>query len=451
MSVEPIIAFFLLWDLRKILRATSPLPEWDKNIKLAMYAVAALFIIEIFLPVEVVTMWIWHLLLFAIIAITYFNSAFFAARTILLAVLPFVLLALFTDIFKLLLGNRYKVVDNYLDVATLFSITWMVAMLIVSRKQQKALEKERQKTHEEEEQKIWMAERKAELEQTVAERTAELTQQKEELEKALVKLRTTQAQLIQQEKLASLGELTAGIAHEIQNPLNFVNNFSDVSAELLEELKVGVIQKLPASEKKHADEILSGLTQNLEKITHHGRRADSIVKSMMQHSRSGTSQVEPTDINALADEYLRLAYHGLRSKDKSFNARLNANFDDKMRKVQVVSQDISRVLLNLYNNAFYSVQKKKKELGNAFSPAVKVRTKLLDKMIEIRVGDNGTGIPQDLLEKIYQPFFTTKPPGDGIGLGLSLTYDIIKAHGGEIKVETKEGEYAEFIISLPVS
>jgi signal transduction histidine kinase len=244
--------------------------------------------------------------------------------------------------------------------------------------------------------------------------------------------------------------LIAGIAHEIQNPLNFVNNFSDVSAEMLEELKTGVIQKLPDAEKKHADEILSGLTQNLEKITHHGKRADSIVKSMMQHSRSGTSQIEPTDINALADEYLRLAYHGLRSKDKSFNARLNTDFDDKIGKIQVVSQDISRVLLNLYNNAFYSVQKKKKELGNIFSPAINVSTKRLGNMVKIRVRDNGTGISQDILEKIYQPFFTTKPPGQGIGLGLSLSYDIIKAHKGEMKVETKEDEFAEFSIQLPI-
>ncbi len=450
MSIEPIVAFFLLWKLRKILRTTAPDTEWDKNIKLAMYAVGALVIVEITLPVEAVTMWIWHLALIVIIGITYYNSAFFTARTIMLAVLPFALLSLFTDIFKLLLGNGYKVIDVYLDVAILFAVIWMVVMLIVSRKQQKALEKERQKTHEEEEQKIMMAERKAELEKVVAERTAELTQQKEELEKALIELKTTQAQLIQQEKLASLGELTAGIAHEIQNPLNFVNNFSEVSAEMLEELKTGVIQKLPDAEKKHADEILSGLTQNLEKITHHGKRADSIVKSMMQHSRSGTSQIEPTDINALADEYLRLAYHGLRSKDKSFNARLNTDFDDKIGKIQVVSQDISRVLLNLYNNAFYSVQKKKKELGNIFSPAINVSTKRLGNMVKIRVRDNGTGISQDILEKIYQPFFTTKPPGQGIGLGLSLSYDIIKAHKGEMKVETKEGEFAEFIIQLPI-
>src|SRR5687768_2540063 len=194
MSIEPIIAFFLLWDLRKILRAASPDPGWDKKIKLAMYAVAALFIIEIFLPVEAVTIWIWHLLLFAIIGIPYYNSAFFAARTIMLAVLPFVLLSLARNISEILLAKRYQFIDTYLDIATVFSIIWMIVMLIVSRKQQKALEKERLKTHEEEEQKIRMAERKAELEKIVAERTAELTQQKEELEKTLVELKTTQAQ-----------------------------------------------------------------------------------------------------------------------------------------------------------------------------------------------------------------------------------------------------------------
>ena len=350
-----------------------------------------------------------------------------------------------------MLGNQYPANNDYFEVATVFSLIWMIAMLLISRKQRRALERERKKTHEEEEQKKWMAERKAELEKVVAERTLELTQQKEELEKALVELKTTQAQLIQQEKLASLGELTAGIAHEIQNPLNFVNNFSDVSAELLEEFKTEVMHKLPVAEKKHADEILTSLTQNLEKITYHGKRADSIVKSMMQHTRSGTGQKEATDINALADEYLRLAYHGLRAKDKSFNAQLNCDFDNNIGQVKVVYQDISRVLLNLYNNAFYSVQKKKKELGNNFSPAVNVSTGLLGKMLEIRVRDNGYGIPQNVLERIFHPFFTTKPPGEGIGLGLSLSYDIIKSQGGEVKVETKEGEFAEFIIKLPVA
>ncbi|MEO6453597.1 MAG: ATP-binding protein [Ginsengibacter sp.] len=450
MSFEPILAFLLLRDLRKILKTNLLLPEWYAKLKFVMYAVVALFIIEIVLPVEVVTIWVWHVVLIVIIGIIYFKPVFISARTIMLAVLPFVFLSLFADVFKLLLGKGYKAIDNYFDVTILFSIIWMVAMFLVSRKQQKALEKERKKTLEEETQKIWMAERKAELENIVAARTGELMLQKEELEKALVELKTTQSQLIQQEKLASLGELTAGIAHEIQNPLNFVNNFSDVSAELLQELKTGVIEYLPEKEKKYADEIITGLTQNMEKITHHGKRADSIVKSMMQHSRSSSTQKEATDINALADEYLRLAYHGLRAKDKSFNARLHTDFDDKTGKVKIVSQDISRVLLNLYINAFYSMQKKKKELGNDFSPVIAVSTKLLNTILEIRVKDNGIGIPQEVLEKIYQPFFTTKPTGQGIGLGLSLSHDIIKAHGGQIKVNTKEGEGAEFIIELPV-
>ncbi|MEO6328575.1 MAG: ATP-binding protein [Ginsengibacter sp.] len=450
MTIEPIIIFFLLRDLRKILRTTSPRPAWDRNLKIALYAVVALFIADIIIKDERVTVWIWHVAILVVIGMAYFNAVFIAARPVILAVLPFTLLLLVEDIFKLMLGNQYGVINIYVTVAGVFSVVWMVAMLVVSRKQQKALERERKKTYEEEQQKIWMAERKAELENIVADRTAELTLQKEELEKALVEVKTTQAQLIQQEKLASLGELTAGIAHEIQNPLNFVNNFSDVSAELLAELKADILQKLPDPDKKNANEILSHLTQNLEKITHHGKRADSIVKSMMQHSRSSTGQKEATDINDLADEYLRLSYHGLRSKDKSFNVQLSTQLDDKIGKVKVVTQDIGRVLLNLYNNAFYSVQKKKKELGNIFSPAVSVSTKFLDNALEIRVKDNGSGIPEHLLAKVYQPFFSTKPAGQGIGLGLSLSYDIIKAHGGKIKVNTKEGEGAEFIIQLPV-
>jgi two-component system NtrC family sensor kinase len=450
MSIEPIIAFFILREFRKISRTNAALTGWDKNIKMAMFGIGGLFILEVLLPVEAVTMWVWHLLLLVLIGIIYFNTAFSAARTLMLAILPFVLLSFFTDAFKKLLGKNYSVIDAYVDVATAFSIIWLVAMLIISRKQRKALEIERQKTFEEEEQRKWTEERKAELEKVVAERTAELMLQKKELENALVELKTTQAQLVQQEKLASLGELTAGIAHEIQNPLNFVNNFSEVSAELLEELKTGVIQKLPDHEKTQANEILSGLTQNLEKITHHGKRADSIVKSMMQHSRSGTGQKEPVDINALADEYLRLAYHGLRSKDKTFNARLNTHFDEKIEKIKIVPADVSRVLLNLYNNAFYSIQKKKKELGNIFSPTIDVSTRLHEDIVEIRIKDNGIGIPEALLEKVYQPFFTTKPTGQGIGLGLSLSYDIIKAHGGQMKIETKEGEFAEVIIHVPI-
>ncbi|MFI5154426.1 MAG: sensor histidine kinase, partial [Chitinophagales bacterium] len=269
---------------------------------------------------------------------------------------------------------------------------------------------------------------------------------KQQVEKTLVDLKQTQAQLVQSEKMASLGELTAGIAHEIQNPLNFVNNFSDVSNELLEEMKT----EMEKGNTGEAVAIVQNLKQNLEKILHHGQRADAIVKGMLQHSRETTGQKELIDINALADEYLRLSYQGLRAKDKSFQTSLNPDFDKSLDKINIIPQDIGRVLLNLYNNAFYAVSEKQKKEVQGYSPAVSVATKKIGDKVEISVKDNGFGIPEKVREKIFQPFFTTKPTGQGTGLGLSLSYDIIKSHGGEIKVETKEGEGAEFIVQLPV-
>jgi C4-dicarboxylate-specific signal transduction histidine kinase len=387
--------------------------------------------------------------LLLIIALAFEEEELYPARNIMFAVLPMALVSMLTEIVKLLPTDIHDAIKNYLDFAFPFSFIWLVAMLIISKKQQKALEKERKKTHEEEEQNRIMAARKAELEVMVAERTSEIMQQKEELEHALIDLRTTQAQLIQSEKMASLGELTAGIAHEIQNPLNFINNFSEVSAELLDEWK----EALAKGNTKEAIMIAEDVKQNLEKIIHHGNRADAIVKGMLQHSRSSTAVKEPTDINALVDEYLRLSYHGLRAKDKSFNATIQTDFDESLDKINVIPQDIGRVLLNLFTNAFYSVTQKKKQQPEGYEPIVSVSTKALRRSleglrVEIKVRDNGIGIPQDVLNKIYQPFFSTKPTGQGTGLGLSLSYDIVKTHGGEIKVKTKEGEFAEFIIML---
>jgi len=267
------------------------------------------------------------------------------------------------------------------------------------------------------------------------------------IEKAYEDLKSTQAQLIQSEKMASLGELTAGIAHEIQNPLNFVNNFSELNTELLSELEDEIEKGNTAEMKALTDDIKA----NEQKINHHGKRADAIVKGMLQHSRSSTGVKEPTDINALADEYLRLAYHGLRAKDKSFNATMKTDFDENIGNVNVVPQDTGRVILNLITNAFYAVNEKKKQNKQGYEPTVSVSTKNAGEKIEIRVSDNGNGITQKVVDKIFQPFFTTKPTGEGTGLGLSMSYDIIKSHGGEIKVETKEGEGAEFLILLPVS
>jgi signal transduction histidine kinase len=282
--------------------------------------------------------------------------------------------------------------------------------------------------------------------------------QKSKVEKTLDELRATQAQLIQSEKMASLGELTAGIAHEIQNPLNFVNNFSEVNNELIEELKSKKLNHDNNREKNEnsdqESEILSDIFKNNEKISYHGKRADAIVKGMLQHSRTSSGQKEPTDINALADEYLRLAYHGLRAKDKTFNAKIETDFDNNIGKINIIRQDIGRVILNMINNAFYAVGEIAKapqfpKGGVGYEPLVTVSTKKLGDKVSISVADNGGGIPQKALDKIFQPFFTTKPTGQGTGLGLSLSYDIIKAHGGEIKVQTKEGEGTIFTVVLP--
>ena len=287
-----------------------------------------------------------------------------------------------------------------------------------------------------------------------------LKEEKTKTELALSELKATQAQLIQSEKMASLGELTAGIAHEIQNPLNFVNNFSEVNAELIEEMKT----ELSSGNTEEAIAIANDIAINEQKINHHGKRADAIVKGMLQHSRSSSGAKEPTNINALADEYMRLAYHGLRAKNKSFNATMKTDFDESIGKIEIIPQDIGRVILNLITNAFYAVSSmppQSPKESDTFVPTVTIKTRKLlppiggqrgewGPMVEISISDNGPGIPQAILDKIFQPFFTTKPSGQGTGLGLSLSYDIVKAHGGELKVETQEGEGTEFTIILPV-
>jgi two-component system NtrC family sensor kinase len=267
------------------------------------------------------------------------------------------------------------------------------------------------------------------------------------LEATLLDLKTTQSQLILSEKMASLGELTAGIAHEIQNPLNFVNNFSELNKELLLEMK----DEIEKGNLEDAKSLAANAIDNQEKINHHGKRADAIVRGMLQHSRSSTGIKEVTDINALCDEYLRLSYHGYRAKDNTFNSTLNTNYDKTIGPLNIIPQDIGRVILNLINNAFYAVQEKKAKLGNEYSATVSLNTKKSGDNVLISIKDNGNGIPQNILDKIFQPFFTTKPAGQGTGLGLSLSYDIVKAHGGELKVQAQEGEGSEFIIQLSVS
>jgi two-component system, NtrC family, sensor kinase len=452
MLLQPILVLILINYLRKNLLTKKQLPQWDKLLVIGMGIAIALLVIGVTVKVsKPVILWLDNLLLFALVYVVLSNKEFRAAKSVIYSVLPLIAIFFIADVVKLIDKAFYKKWDDYFDMAILFSFIWILAMWIITKKQRKALAAERQKTLEIEKEIQINEKIKAALEVQVTERTAALTLQKEELEKTLHELKDTQAQLIQAEKMASLGELTAGIAHEIQNPLNFVNNFSEVNTELIAELKEEIIKGNMEEVKAIADDIAA----NEQKINHHGKRADSIVKGMLQHSRSSSGVKEPTNINALADEYLRLAYHGLRAKDKFFNAAMKTDFDDAIGNINIIPQDMGRVILNLITNAFYTVTEKKNastsSAGQHYEPTVLVSTKKVNNKVEIRVTDNGNGIPSKVLDKIFQPFFTTKPTGQGTGLGLSMSYDIVtKAHGGELKVETKEGEGTSFIIVLSV-
>jgi signal transduction histidine kinase len=292
-----------------------------------------------------------------------------------------------------------------------------------------------------------ITEQNAILEKKVEERTQELKKANTQLMAAVQDLEETQTQLFQREKMASLGELTAGIAHEIQNPLNFINNFSEVNSELIAEMK----QEISKGNTEVVLSLADNLDENEQKINRHGKRASSIVKGMLQHSRVSTGQKELTDINTLVDEYLKLSYHGMRAKDKTFNVELRTDFDPRIGKIDIAPQEIGRVLINLFNNAFYAVQQKQR-LNSTFEPVVTVVTSKNSDKVVIHVKDNGIGISQKIVDKIFQPFFTTKPSGEGTGLGLSLSYDIVtKGHGGELKVTTKEGEFTDVMVVLPAT
>jgi len=447
MNLQLVITFFIVIHLRKTFQTAITLPIWNRRFLGIMYTCIGLQVLHFTVPLArpLITI-LSYLNVFGIIGIIYIEQEFERARSTLFAVLPLILISFLGGIIKLISLPFYKRWDDVLGIINSFAVIWMVTMLIINSRQRKALEKERLKTQEEERQNKIMANLKAELEVQVAERTAALTLQKEELQLTLDELKATQRQLIQSEKMASLGELTAGIAHEIQNPLNFVNNFSEINTELIDELKA----ELAIGNIQLAIDLAMDIRDNEQKINHHGKRADAIVKGMLQHSRSSSGTKEPTDINKLADEYFRLAYHGLRAKDKSFNATLKTDYDQSITSVNMIPQDMGRVILNLITNAFYVVNEKKSQHIESYEPTVSISTKKVGDKVLISVSDNGNGIPQNIVDKIFQPFFTTKPTGQGTGLGLSLSYDIVKAHGGELKVETKQGEGSAFIISLPI-
>jgi two-component system, NtrC family, sensor kinase len=444
--------------VRDYLETSVRMPEWDKYLKYSWVIAIPLLAVGQLLSINFIGDKYFYLILFIIVYAVYQSKDFRSARLLLIAVLPIVGFSIIDDFLSYATPEFYKSYEGVFDSIRGFAITWTIGFGIYALRYNKKEKIQRKKEKEEREA---LEAKRLELENQVAERTLEITKQKEELELTLSQLRTTQTQLIQSEKLASLGELTAGIAHEIQNPLNFVNNFSELSVDLVKELKEEL--EKPEKDWRLIDDLTNDLIQNQDKINHHGKRASNIVKSMLEHSRASTGTKELTDINALADEYLRLSYHGLRAKDKSFNASMITQFQESLPKITVIPQDIGRVLLNLINNAFYAVNQRSYQLASSlkldassinesetYTPSVFVSTKQVKKTVEIRVKDNGTGMPESVKNKIFQPFFTTKPTGQGTGLGLSLSYDIVtKGHGGTLEVKTKEGEYTEFIITLP--
>ena len=466
-SLQLLWPFFFFHFLRYYFETYRHKPRWDKLLVAVSFLVLFSELVIYFFPYFIASSTVGTILnalgplpfvlsapFFLITPFLFRKQDGSAYRLFMIAILPFLFILALLVLYVVTLENKLKIPwleeggGNFIGF---ISIAWAVLVfswaLFKRYDQQKtkianqALSFERLAKEKEIERSQLIEQQKVELEKQVIERTSEL-------EQSLADLKSAQAQLIQSEKMASLGELTAGIAHEIQNPLNFVNNFSDVNKEMLAEMN----QEIEKGNYDEVKAIAKDITGNEEKINHHGKRADAIVKGMLQHSRSSTGQKEPTDINALADEYLRLAYHGLRAKDKSFNATMKTDFDESIGNIDIIPQEIGRVVLNLINNAFYAVDEKKsscaKASGDKYEPTVSVSTKKSNGKVEIKVSDNGNGIPQKVLDKIFQPFFTTKPTGQGTGLGLSLAYDIVRAHGGELKVETKEGEGSEFIIQL---
>ncbi|MCW3114032.1 MAG: integral rane sensor signal transduction histidine kinase [Segetibacter sp.] len=463
------VNYFAIQMERHFLQTFSHFKKWDKFIQFSvlfqLLVALTIFFIGPHLSIKTDTVlwkiWDWSeglvLICLLVTFLLFVRKKDKAARQFIAACLPVAFVWLVNYVINIDDNSKIAVGWNqYYNRIELLCVSLLVIILswilfdrynkLRKENAEQALLNERLAKEKEMERSQLIAQQKVVLEKEVEERTAELKQ-------SLVELKAAQKQLIHNEKMASLGQLTAGIAHEIQNPLNFVNNFSEVSAELLEELKAGPLTTLQEHNKTEADEVMADLSDNLYKIKFHGKRADAIVKAMLQHSNSGVGKKEPTDINVLTEKYFSVSYSGLISKDPTLHVTLLPDFDKNIGKIEVIQQDIGRVLINLFNNAFYSVVDKKKKLGlgaNNYEPAVEVSTKKVQGGVEICVKDNGFGIPQNVVDKIFQPFFTTKPTGQGAGLGLYLSYDIVKAHGGELSVETIEGEGALFIITLPV-
>lgn len=445
-----IISLFLLYYLKKSSGPEGFPAHLHRYFKYGMIAAGVLIILGVSnLPPQ----FLYELLSFALVgAIIYLilnTPELEYQKTLAITPLPIVGVELLNYLIETISPSIYDTLENYLDAAGFFALIWAVTMWLNHRKQMKELEIERIFLKEQERQLKATSEQKSQLEVLVAERTSEILKQKEELQEALHHLQSTQEQLIQQEKLASLGQLTAGIAHEIKNPLNFVNNFSELSVDFLEEIGEEMAKFSESPEKENIIELLEDVKSNLVKIRHHGSRADSIVKSMLMHSRGGTGSMDPTDLNALIKEYSNLAFHGMRANPHPINVDIQLNLDETLTQINLNAEDFSRVILNLLKNAFDAMRDKINAVGNEYKAAVKIQTKDLGDQILIEVEDNGPGVPDEIRDKLLMPFFTTKKGTEGTGLGLSITHDIIKSHEGKLEIESTVGEFTRFRILLP--
>jgi len=436
---------------RKALDTPTRLPTWDRWL-VRLWQPAVLVLVVGLLWEGQVANWLDDFFLAGAMglgaAVGWRLRAYRPAFWVGVGLAPYAAYMMLGVLLRLLGSNLVREVDDSGNFEGLL-VFWVGILFFVARSQHKTLAAVAQRRLDAEQEQRRIETKNHTLEYEVNQRTAALTRQTDALRTTLQELRDTQNQLIQAEKMASLGELTAGIAHEIQNPLNFVNNFAEVSSELAQELADE--RARPTRNPELEAELLADLKQNLQRISQHGQRAASIVRGMLEHSRASTGERTLTDVNGLCDEYLRLAYHGLRAKDKGFNATLQTDFAPVLPLVEAVSQDLGRVLLNLFTNAFYAVRQRQQAAEPGYAPTVSVRTAFIDREVQVQVQDNGTGIPEEVQGRIFQPFFTTKPSGEGTGLGLSLSHDIVvQGHGGTLEVASQQGAGTTFTIRLPV-
>ncbi|GAA0877361.1 hypothetical protein GCM10009119_03290 [Algoriphagus jejuensis] len=445
-----LISLFLLYYLKKSAGPQGFPTHLNRYFKYGMIAAATLIVLGI---LHVPPAILFQLASFALVgAIIYFilhTPELEYQRTLAITPLPIVGVQLLDYLVRTLSPGFHDVIENYFDAAGVFALIWAVTMWLNHRKQMKEVEIERIISKEQERQLRSTAEQKSQLEILVAERTSEILSQKEELQHALDHLRSTQEQLIQQEKLASLGQLTAGIAHEIKNPLNFVNNFSELSVDFLDEISEEMPRIPDSPEKENILDLLENVKSNLVKIRHHGSRADGIVRSMLMHSRGGTGTMEPSDLNALIREYANLAFHGMRANPNPINVDIQLDLDETLPKIKLNSEDFSRVILNLLKNAFDAMRDKIEAQGSEYKAKVIIRTKDLGNRVLVEVEDNGPGVPDEIKDKLLMPFFTTKKGTEGTGLGLSITHDIIKSHEGSLEIQSEADTFTLFKILLP--